>query len=76
MTTQETKAQIYYLRRAAKQTQTQYAEKIGVHPVTLSRLENFRIVPSPDLAETIGKVTGQSPGAVIDDYLKKHRRTA
>jgi transcriptional regulator with XRE-family HTH domain len=73
--TKEEKAHIHYVRKAARQTQAVFAAKIGIHLVTLSRLENFRIIPSPDLAETIGKVTNQSPGEVIDDYLK-HRRTA
>jgi DNA-binding XRE family transcriptional regulator len=69
------KTRIYHVRMAADLSQAEYADRIGVHPVTLSRLENGRIVPSHDLAAIIAKVTNRTPGQVIDEYLK-HRRSA
>jgi DNA-binding XRE family transcriptional regulator len=52
-------------------SQKQMAEKLGIHWVTYSRLENLHIEPgSTELAETIGKFTKQTAGEVVDDFRK------
>lgn len=65
----EDKPRIYHARVAKGETQEEFAKHVGVHPVTLSKLESWGImVPGKRVARKIGLITGQSAGEVIHDY--------
>jgi len=63
------KPRIYHARIAAGKTQEEFAPMVGVHPITLSKLETWgAIVPGKSVAKKVGVLTGQSAGQVIHDY--------
>lgn len=64
----EEKPRIYHARVALNLTQEEFAPRVGIHPVTLSKLENWGITPAKGVARKVGAITGQSAGEVIHDY--------
>lgn len=74
---------IYHARMSRKDpagkppSQTSFAAEIGIHPITLARLELYgRMVPGKRLAQKIAEVLSRTtgidvtPGEVIDEYQK------
>ena len=67
--TRDDRPRIYYARVSIGETQEEFAAHVGIHPVTLSRLETWGVMaPGKGVARKIGAVTGQSAGEVIHDY--------
>lgn len=74
---------LYHARMSRKDragkapTQGAFASEVGIHPVTLAKLEKYGvIVPGKKLAGLVGRILGRSPGEVIDDYQRHVGATA
>ena len=68
---------IYHARQARKgrngkpPSQDEFAAKVGIHPITLSKAESYgRFIPGKKLAAILGKFLDRTPGEVIDDYAR------
>ena len=57
-------------------TQEQAAERLGIHRVTLAKLETWAKPVGWELAQKVAEATGQRVGDIIEEYHRNARRTA
>lgn len=71
----QTHARIHSYRISQNLTQEQQARCMGIHRVTLAKLERYRLWPGMRLRGILARTLGCTVDDILDEY-RRHRKAA